>query len=67
MAVSTRPILGAAELGTQPVLPARRSVAFVENEIDDLKHRGEPLREFLAAADLAEVIVTRARAKRLLF
>ena len=37
-----------AELGAHPVLAARRGVALVEDEIDDLKHRGEPLREFLA-------------------
>ena len=37
-----------AELGTQPVLAARRGVAFVEDEVDDLQHRGEPLRQFFA-------------------
>ena len=41
-----------AELGTQPVLAARRGVAFVENEVDDLQHRGEPLGELLAARGL---------------
>ena len=41
-----------AELGAQPVLAARRGVAFVEDEIDDLQHRGEPLGERLAARGL---------------
>jgi hypothetical protein len=32
-----------AELGTQPILAARGGVAFVEDEVDDLKNGGEPL------------------------
>ena len=38
-----------AELRPQPFVAARRGIAFVEDEIDDLQHRGEPLDEFLAA------------------
>ena len=41
-----------AKLGTKPVVAARRGVAFVEDEVDDLQHRGEPLRELLAARGL---------------
>ena len=41
-----------AELRAQQILAARRRVALVEDEIDDLQHRGEPLREFLAARRL---------------
>src|SRR5207237_9280744 len=32
-----------AELRTLPIFTACRNVAFVENEIDDLQHRREPL------------------------
>ena len=38
-----------AELRPQPFVAAGGRVAFVEDEIDDLQHRGEPLRKFLAA------------------
>ena len=41
-----------AELRAQPVVAARRGIALVENEIDDLEHRSEPLREFFAARGL---------------
>ena len=41
-----------AELRAQPVVAARGGIALVENEIDDLEHRSEPLREFLAARRL---------------
>jgi hypothetical protein len=37
------------ELGAQPIVAARCSVAFVENELDDFQRRGEPFGEFLAA------------------
>src|SRR5580700_6262542 len=38
-----------AELGTLPLLARRRRIALVENEVDDLKDRGEPSRKLLAA------------------
>ena len=41
-----------AELRPQPFVAARRGVAFVENEIDDLQHRGEPFGKLLAARGL---------------
>src|ERR1700731_4725871 len=47
-----------AELGTQPVLAARRGVAFVEKEVDDLKHREEPLRELRQLLARVELMKT---------
>ncbi len=41
-----------AELGAQPVLAACRSVAFVEYQVDDFQHRGEPLGEALTVRRL---------------
>ena len=41
-----------AELRTQPMLAARRGIAFVEDEIDDFEHGGEPFRQLFAARRL---------------
>jgi hypothetical protein len=41
-----------AELEAHPVLAARGGIALVEDEVDDLEHRGQPGRELCAARNL---------------
>ncbi len=41
-----------AQLRPHPVVAGRRRIAFVEDQVDDLQHRGEARRQFLAARRL---------------
>jgi len=44
-----RDLIPSGKVLERRALAGRRGVAFIEDEVDDLKHRGEPLRELLAA------------------